>query len=169
MRDVRATGLFVATAVVVAVLVPRIPHLNHTGYLHYTAVNGTVGMNWFFQRPHVRPDPGASTYGFSTRQPVAARAGATLGIFTRARPTGAPGGRVCVSLLAFPAASSARDDQSSAPAQTAHECASLTAGWNLVPRVTLLTAAPSRVYAEITARGNTGGFETGALTITHGG
>jgi len=32
--------------------------------------------------------------------------------------------------------------------------------------VTLLTAAPSRVYAEITARGNDGGFETRALRVT---
>lgn len=171
-NEARATGVFVATLVVVAVLVPLIPHLNHTGYLHYTAVNGTVGMNWFFQRPHVRPNPGASMYGISTRAPIAASAGASLRIMARARPTGAPGGRVCVSLLAFPPESSAQAQSSApapapAPTQTAHECAPLTAGWKRLPTVTLRTTAPSLVYAEITADGNAGGLETGPLNVTH--
>jgi hypothetical protein len=155
--ETRTTGLFVLSAAAVAVLVGFVPHTTRKPANPYAAVNGTVGMNWFFLHPSARPAPGASTYGLST-PPFAARSGATFSVTDTVRPTGAPGGTVCLSLLAATV-------QSSAPAQSAHECVPLAAGWNRLPVVKLLTAAPSRVYAEITARGNADGFEARALNV----
>jgi hypothetical protein len=154
----RATGLFVVTAAAVVALVALVPHAARVPGVPYRAVNGTVGMNWFFQHPSVRPAPDASTYGIST-PPLAARAGRTFNVTDTVRPTGSPGGQVCLILLAVAA-------DSSAPAQTAHACAPLAAGWSRLPKLTFVTAAPSHVYAEIIARGNAGGFEARALTIS---
>lgn len=147
----RSTVLFVASVAALAVLLALVPHTVRTTPLQYRADNGTLSMNWFFQRPSVRPVRNADTYGIST-QPVAARAGATFRVAAGVRPTGAPGGRVCIALVAT-------NVSSSSPAQRVHECAPLAAGWTRFPPLTLRTAAPSRVYAEITARGNDGGFE----------
>lgn len=156
--ELRATGFFVATAVLLVVFVPLIPHQAKSGYLRYTAVNGTVRMNWFFQRPRIQPARNASAYGLSSR-PFTSRAGATFSVLGGVRPTGAPGGRVCLILAAATA-------RSSTPAQTAHTCMPLKAGWSRFPAVTLRTAAPSNVYAEIAARGNDGGFEARPLNIS---
>jgi hypothetical protein len=155
--ELRTTGLFVVTAVACAALLAFVPHRARTTPIPYAAVNGTVGMNWIVQYPNARPAPGASTYGLST-PPRAASGGATFSVTDTVRPTGAPGGTVCLSLVAVNA-------QSSAPAQRANTCIPLAPGWSRFPAVTLLTAAPSRVYAEITARGNADGFEARALNV----
>jgi hypothetical protein len=159
-RGLLSTGLFVATVVAVAVLVPRLPHQTKTPYVPYTAVNGTVGMNWFFQHPIAKPATSASTYGIES-PPIAAGADAILSVKDSVRPSGAPGGSVCLILLAV-------TGESTTPAQTAQKCAALRAGWSQLPAVTLRTAAPSLVYAEITARGNDGGFEARLLAVTRG-
>ena len=156
--ELRATGVFVVSAAAVAALVAFVPHTARTTPVPYTAVNGTVGMNWIVQYPSARPAPRASTYGLST-SPVAARAGATYTVTDAVRPAGAPGGSACLTLLAA-------GPRSSVPAQRAQECVPLAARWSRFPTVTLRTAAPSRVYAEITARGNAGGFEARQLNVT---
>jgi hypothetical protein len=156
--ELGATGLFVVSVAAVAALVAFVPHTARVTPLPYTAVNGTVAMNWFFHHPSVRPAPSASTYGLLA-PPLPARAGATFSVTDTIRPSRAPGGRVCLVLLAITA-------RSSTPAQTAQRCAPLAAGWGRFPTVTLRTAAPSRVYAEITARGNDGGFEARQLLAT---
>jgi len=153
----RATGLFVVSVAAVVALVAFVPHGVRTPSLPYRADNGTLSMNWFFNHPSVRPSGNAGTYGMWT-QPVAAPAGAAFTVTDAVRPTGAPGGRVCLALVATIA-------PSSAPAQTAHECAPLAAGWNRLTAPPLRTAAPSRVYAEITASGNGGGFEARPLVV----
>jgi hypothetical protein len=156
--ELPATGLFVLTAVAVAVLVGFVPHTTRKPAIPYSAVNGTVGMDWFFLHPNARPARGASTYGLSS-PPVAASAGATYSVTDSVRSTRAPGGTVCLALRAVTA-------DPSTPPQTAHACAPLTAGWSRLPTVTLVPSAPSRVYAQITALGNDGGFEARALNVS---
>lgn len=159
--EFRTTGLFVVSAVACAALLAFVPHRSRTTPTPYAPVNGTVGMNWIVQYPSARPAPGASTYGLRTPS-LAAKGGASFSVTDGVRPSGAPGGTVCLSLLAV-------TDQSSAPAQTARKCVPLAAGWSRFPTVTLLTAAPSSVYAEITARGNDGGFEARMLSVSAAG
>jgi hypothetical protein len=154
----RAAVLFVATVALFAVFAPLIPHRAHTPTVQYTAVNGTVGMNWFFEHPLAKPGPNASTYGLSTHA-VDAPAGATFRAAGIARPTGAPGGSICLVLAAS-------IPPSTTPAHTAHECVPLTARWNRLKALKLRTTAPSLVYAEIIARGNGGGFEAHPLVVT---
>ena len=153
----RSTVLFVVSVAALAVLLALVPHAVRTTPIQYRADNGTLSMNWFFQRPSVRPVRNAGEYGISTL-PVAARAGAVFSVSGSVRPIGAPGGRVCLALVATNASSST-------PAQTTHECAPLAAGSTRFPELTLSTAAPRRVYAEITARGNDGGFEARRLIV----
>src|SRR5262249_8725146 len=130
--ELRATGLFVVAAVVCAALLAFVPHRARTTPVLYTPVNGTVGMNWIVQYPSARPAPGASTYGLATR-PVAAGGGATFSVTDTVRPTGAPGGTVCLSLVAATVPASTR-------AQTAQACVPLKAGWSRFPVVTLVTS-----------------------------
>jgi hypothetical protein len=158
--ELRGTALFVVVAVAVAALVAFVPHTARIPPLPYRADNGTLSMNWFFVRPSIRPAAGATAYGISTF-PVAARAGSAFSVTGSARPTSGSGGSVCLRLVrTIP--------PSPTPVQTSHVCAPLAAGWTKFNTVTLRTAAPGRVYAEISAYGNDGGFETRAIKITRG-
>jgi len=160
-RGFRGTAVFLCAAAVVAVLVAFVPHSARVPVPLYRALNGTLKMNWFFSRAYAAPLSTARAYGIATR-PVDAAAGEFFTTSVYVRPTGAPGGRACLAIVA------AVDRASMAPVQANRECRRLSAGWNKLLPLTLGSDKPEFVYAQLLVRGNAGGFEARPLVVVPG-
>lgn len=155
----RATGIFVVTAAAVAALVAFVPHTPRTPHNPNAVVgmNAMLSTNFAMLRTYVRPQRAPGSYGIMGHRLTLGAGGGVLAS-SWVRPTGAPGGRACLALVAVTGGSSV-------PAQSEHECVPLVAGWSRFPAVRLRAAASGYVYPEITAYGNDGGFEARPLKV----
>jgi hypothetical protein len=159
-KDVRATVVFVSTAAAVALFVAFVPHHARSTSSPYAAVNGRIGINAFYNRASVAPLSKADPYGIATL-PLKSAAGRVFTTSAYVRPTGPPGGQVCLALLSGVAGSAA-------PVQTKRECRPLAAGWNQLAPLELRTDASGLVYAQVLVSGADGGFEARPLAVVGG-